>query len=161
MSKTMRTALFPGSFDPFTTGHADLIDRGLKLFDRIIIAIGYNEHKRGWIPVEEREKAIKDYYADEPRIDVLTYTTLTIDLAKAQHADFILRGIRNVTDYDYETQIALTNRQLAGIETLFLNASPMLSTISSSMVRELSHFGHDIKAFIPQGMHYTLPSSGK
>ena len=147
--------LFPGSFDPFTKGHADLVERGLQLFDSIVIAVGYNENKEGWIPVEERVRALKALYANEPRVTVESYTGLTIDFAKQCGAVAILRGIRSVKDYEYEMQLADVNKQLSGIETLLLFANPQYSSVSSSIVRELAHFGKDIKPFLPEGLHYS------
>ena len=147
--------LFPGSFDPFTKGHADLVERGLQLFDSIVIAVGYNENKEGWIPVEERVRALNALYANEPRVTVESYTGLTIDFAKQCGAVAILRGIRSVKDYEYEMQLADVNKQLSGIETLLLFANPQYSSVSSSIVRELAHFGKDIKPFLPEGLHYS------
>lgn len=144
------TCLFPGSFDPFTLGHADIVKRALALFDSIIIAVGYNEHKAGWIPVDERVRTISQLYKDEPRISVESYSCLTVDFAREKGAAAILRGIRSVKDYEYELQIADVNRQLAGIETVLLFADPKLASISSSVVRELAHFGKDISEFLPQ-----------
>ena len=143
----MSKAIFPGSFDPFTLGHADIVERGLRLFDHLVIAVGYNEQKQGWMPVEERLEALKALYKDEPRISIESYTTLTVDFARMVGADAILRGIRSVKDYEYELQIADVNRQLAGIETVILFANPQLASISSSVVRELAYFGHDITPY--------------
>ena len=150
-----RGLLFPGSFDPFTKGHADLVERGLQLFYSIVIAVGYNENKEGWIPVEERVRALKALYANEPRVTVESYTGLTIDFAKQWGAVAILRGIRSVKDYEYEMQLADVNKQLSGIETLLLFANMQYSSVSSSTVRELAHFGWDIQAFLPIGLHYS------
>ena len=150
-----RGLLFPGSFDPFTKGHADIVERGLQLFDSIVIALGYNENKEGWIPVEERVRALKALYANEPRVTVESYTGLTVDFAKQCGAVAILRGIRAVKDYEYEMQLADMNKQLSGIETLLLFANPQYSSVSSSIVRELAHFGKDIKPFLPEGLHYS------
>ena len=149
-----RGLLFPGSFDPFTKGHADIVERGLQLFDSIVIAVGYNENKEGWIPVEERVRALKALYANEPRVTVESYTGLTVDFAKQCGAVAILRGIRSVKDYEYEMQLADMNKQLSGIETLLFFANPQYSSISSSMVRELAHFGKEIRSFLPEGLHY-------
>ncbi len=145
----MSRAIFPGSFDPFTRGHADIVQRGLDLYDEIVIAIGYNEQKTGWKPVEERLETIRSLYAREPRISVTKYNDLTIDVARREGADVILRGIRNVKDFEYEYDMALVNRKLSGLETVFLPASPELSVISSSIVRELAHFGRDTSEFLP------------
>ena len=150
-----RGLLFPGSFDPFTKGHADLVERALQLFDQVVVAIGFNEHKPGWIPVQERVDALKALYANEPRVMVESYTGLTIDFAKQCGAVAILRGIRSVKDYEYEMQLADMNKQLSGIETLLLFANPQYSSVSSSIVRELAHFGKDIKPFLPEGLHYS------
>ena len=155
MSTRHKKVIFPGSFDPFTRGHADLVERGLQLFDEVVVAIGYNERKPGWIPVQERVDAIKAFYANEPRVAVESYSCLTVDFAKQCGATAILRGIRTVTDYEYEMQLADVNKQLTGIETLLLFANPQLSAVSSSVVRELAHFGKDIKPFLPEGLHYS------
>ena len=155
MSTQPKRVLFPGSFDPFTKGHANLVERGLELFDHVIIAVGYNENKPGWIPVQERVSALKALYANEPRVTVDSYSCLTVDFARQCGAKAILRGIRSVKDYEYEMQMADVNRQLSGIETILLFADPQLSAVSSSIVRELAHFGKDIKPFLPEGLHYT------
>lgn len=144
-----RLVLFPGSFDPFTRGHADIVRRALEMFDGIVIAVGYNEQKTGWIPVEERVTAIRKLYADEPRITVERYTGLTVDFAREQGIGIIIRGVRTVADFEFEMQLADVNRQLTGIETILLPASPQLASLSSSIVRELAHFGHDVSAFLP------------
>ena len=150
-----KVALFPGSFDPFTRGHADIVERGLRLCDRLIIGVGYNEQKQGWIPVEERVSALRQLYAEEPRISVVAYNTLTTDLAQKVGATIILRGVRSVKDYEYELQMADINRQLAPeVETVVLFSNPSLASVSSSVVRELAHFGRDIQEWLPQGLHY-------
>ena len=155
MSTQPRRVLFPGSFDPFTKGHANLVVRGLQLFDHVVIAVGYNEQKQGWIPVQKRVEALKTLYAGDSRVTVESYSCLTADFAKQCGATAILRGIRSVKDYEYEAQMADVNKQLTGIETVLLFAAPQLSSISSSVVRELAHFGKDIKPFLPEGLHYT------
>lgn len=154
MSNDKRIAIFPGSFDPFTIGHANLVERGLQLFDELTIAVGYNESKAGWIPTEERVDALRALYAGNARVHVESYSCLTIDFAEQVGARAILRGVRNVKDYEYELQIADINRQLTGIETVLLPALPQLANISSSVVRELSHFGKNISQFLPQGLKY-------
>lgn len=154
MNTQPKKVIFPGSFDPFTKGHADLVARALQIFDQVVVAIGYNEHKPGWIPVQERVDALKALYAKEPRVTVESYSCLTIDFAKQCGATAILRGIRTVADYEYEMQLADVNKQLSGIETLLLFANPQYSSVSSSMVRELTHFGKDIQPFLPIGLHY-------
>ena len=147
----MRTAIFPGSFDPFTRGHADVVRRGLTLFDHVIIAVGYNEQKAGWMPVDRRVAALEALYADEPRVSIRRYSNLTADFAREVGASFILRALRSVKDYEYELQIADVNRRLTGIETVILLADPQLASISSSVVRELAHFGQDVGRWLPDG----------
>ena len=144
-----KKGLFPGSFDPFTRGHADIVKRALGLFDEVIIAVGYNESKKGWLTPEERVRTISKLYADEPRITVESYTGLTVDFAREHGVTAIIRGVRTIADFEYEMQMADVNRQLAGIETILLPASPQLSSISSSVVRELAHFGRDVSSLLP------------
>lgn len=152
----MNKVIFPGSFDPFTIGHANLVERALKLFDEVIIAVGYNEQKTGWLPVEERVRALREYYAGIPQIYIECYTGLTVDFAQSQGARFILRGVRSVKDYEYELGIADINARLADIETVVLLADPTISGISSSVVRELHLFGRDITPWLPQGLAYRI-----
>ncbi|MBQ8098691.1 MAG: pantetheine-phosphate adenylyltransferase [Bacteroidaceae bacterium] len=144
-----RIALFPGTFDPFTIGHASVVKRALPLFDRIVIAIGINEGKHAMLSVEERMAQIEAIYKDEPRVEVKSYNKLTTDFAQELKAQFILRGIRSIRDFEYERDIADLNRQLTGIETVFLFTEPQLAYVSSSAVRELKTFGKDISSFIP------------
>ena len=143
------TVLFPGSFDPFTIGHADLVKRALALFDEVVIAVGINEEKAGWMPADERLSTLRQLYNKEPRVRVESYTGLTTDFAQAIGATAILRGVRSVKDFEYEQQMADINRQLTGIETVILFARPELAAISSTLVRELAHFGKDITPFLP------------
>ena len=151
------SALFPGSFDPFTRGHADIVRRGLRLFDHIFIAVGVNEQKHGWIPVEERVRALREFYKDEARISVVSYSTLTVDFARELGAQYILRGLRTHKDYEYELQMADVNRQLApDIDTVVLFSDPELTTVSSSIVRELAHFGRNIGEWLPEGLVYLM-----
>lgn len=145
----MKTAIFPGSFDPFTIGHASIVERGLPLFDRIVIGVGINESKRSLYSVTERVRAISELYAGEPRIRVVSYDDLTIDLARRENAGFILRGLRSVKDFEYERDIANMNERLAGIETVLLFTEPHYASISSSVVRELIAFGKDVTDFLP------------
>ena len=152
----MKKAVFPGSFDPFTIGHANLVERAVKLFDEVIIAVGYNEHKTGWLPIEERVRALREYYKDNAQIRVASYTGLTVDFAESKRAQFILRGVRSVKDYEYELGIADINSRLADVETVVLLADPNISGISSSVVRELHHFGRDITPWLPQGLNYII-----
>jgi len=153
----MNKAVFPGSFDPFTIGHADLMERGLKLFDEVIIAVGYNEHKAGWLPVEERVRALRAYYADTAGVTVESYNDLTVDFAIRHETGFILRGVRCIKDYEYEAGIADINKKLTGIETVILLSDPNMSAISSSAIRELHHFGRDITPWLPRGLAYRFP----
>lgn len=147
-----RIALFPGTFDPFTIGHESLVRRGLLLVDEIIIAIGINDAKKTYFPIEKRVQMIQDLYRDEPRVKVESYDNLTIDFAKEKNANYILRGIRSVIDFEYEKTIADMNRTLSGIETFVLFTEPALTHISSSLVRELLRFGKKVDNFIPQNM---------
>lgn len=144
-----RIALFPGTFDPFTIGHKSLVERGLTCVDEIVIAIGINEKKKTYYTLEQRIEAIRRLYADEPRVRVVSYSGLTVEVAQREKAQFILRGIRSVIDFEYEKSIADVNRQLTGIETLLLFTEPAYAHVSSSVVRELLHFGKDVSPFIP------------
>ncbi len=145
----MRIALFPGSFDPFTRGHQAIVERALPMFDKLVIAIGVNRAKKGWMPVEERLERLRELYAKESRVEVVTYETLTMDLAAQYGAKYILRGVRSVTDFEYERTIADANRRIAGLETIFLISDAETSHISSSLVRELASFGRDITDLLP------------
>lgn len=148
-NEEMRTAIFTGSFDPFTIGHADIVDRALPLFDRIVIGVGVNERKRCLLTADERVAAIERVYKDEPRVEVRQYSDLTVDLAQREGAHFIIKGIRSVKDFEYEREQADVNLRIGGVETLFLFASPQLASVSSSVVRELIHFGRDASEFLP------------
>lgn len=150
----VRTAVFPGSFDPFTKGHESVLRRGLKLFDRIVIGVGINESKRMEQTAERRIAALRRLFADDERIIVEGYSDLTVDFAARHQADFILRGVRSVKDYEYEINIADVNRRLTGIETVILFTEPEWAFLSSTMVKELKHFGKDIRPFIPDGLDY-------
>lgn len=143
------TGIFTGSFDPYTIGHDDILRRALPLFDHIVIGIGVNERKSYMQSAEERMKTIKAIYADETKVEVKTYNDLTIDFARRENASYIIKGVRSVKDFEYERDQADINRQLSGIETLLLYADPRYSAVSSSMVRELIHFGQDVSRFLP------------
>lgn len=145
----MRTAIFPGTFDPFTIGHDALVRRALDLVDELYIAIGINTEKRTMLSLEERIERITTLYGDEPRIHVVSYEGLTTDFAQSVGAKFIIRGVRNTIDFEYEKNIADINRMLTGIDTLLLISEPQHAAISSSMVRELAHFGKDISKYLP------------
>jgi pantetheine-phosphate adenylyltransferase len=147
-----RIALFPGTFDPFTIGHESLVKRGLTVMDEIVIAIGVNDSKKSFFSVEKRIQMISELYADNPRVSVESYNTLTVDFANKIGAKYILRGIRSVIDFEYEKSIADMNRTISEIETFVLFTEPSLSHISSSIVRELMQFGHDVSEFIPKGL---------
>ncbi|MBP3689095.1 MAG: pantetheine-phosphate adenylyltransferase [Bacteroidaceae bacterium] len=152
----MKSVLFPGSFDPFTSGHANLVERALAIFDQVVIGIGYNIAKPGWIPVAERVRALREFYMAEPRVKVISYDRLTVDAAREQGTRFILRGVRSIQDYEYELRLADTNRQIEGIETVILFSDIRYGHLSSSMVRELHHFGRDIMQFLPHGLKYNI-----
>jgi pantetheine-phosphate adenylyltransferase len=145
-----KTAFFPGSFDPFTKGHADIVERGLKLFDDIIIGIGTNTNKKRYFEIERIDLEIRGAFKNDPRVTVVHYDDLTASVALKYGAQFILRGLRNTTDFEYENTISQVNRQLAKeLETVFLITAPELAPISSTIVRELHKFGADISPYIP------------
>ena len=148
----MRKAIFPGTFDPFTLGHHSIVKRTLAFMDEVIIGIGYNDQKHCLLPIEKRLESIRKVYVDEPRVKVLAYSGLTVDFAQEQGAEFMVRGIRSVKDFEYEESIADINRKLSGIETIFLFTEPELSAVSSSVVRELLRYGKNVEAFLPEGM---------
>ncbi|HLP14010.1 MAG TPA: pantetheine-phosphate adenylyltransferase [Flavobacteriales bacterium] len=147
-----RVAVFPGSFDPFTIGHHNLVVKALPLFDKVIVAMGQNSTKTPFIDGEVRLKALKALFANEPKVEVVTFTGLTVDLCKQQGANFILRGLRNGTDFDYEKAIAHMNNSLVNhIETVFMLTEPKNENISSTIVREISKNGGDITPYLPKG----------
>lgn len=144
-----KTAIFAGSFDPFTIGHKDVADRVLPLFDRLVIAVGVNREKKGRHSVDDRVETIRRVYADNPKVEVVSYDTLTTDLAARYDARYMVRGVRSILDFEYERNMADINRSLTGVETVLLFADPALGHISSSMVRELEAFGKDITQYLP------------
>ena len=148
----MKKAVFPGSFDPITLGHLDVINRGLALFDEVIIAIGVNTDKKHMFSLEERKLHIENAFKNEPRIKVSTYKGLTVDYCKTVKADYILRGLRNSTDFNYEQSIAQTNSTLAKIESVFLVCAPNVSNISSSIVRDIIRNGGDFRTLVPKSV---------
>ena len=148
----MRRAIFPGTFDPFTIGHYSIVTRALTFMEEVTIGIGINENKNTYFPIEKRVEMIQKLYKNEPRIKVMSYDCLTIDFAQQVDAQFIVRGIRTVKDFEYEETIADINRKLAGIETILLFTEPELTCISSTIVRELLSYNKDISMFIPEGM---------
>jgi pantetheine-phosphate adenylyltransferase len=145
----MKRALFPGSFDPFTVGHLDIIERGISFFDEIVVGIGHNSEKKYMFSLEQRLAFVAACFADEPRVKVASYKGLTVDFCSEIKADFILRGIRNNGDFEFEKAIARTNRHLSKIETVFLLTSAQNSYVSSSIVREIIRNKGDYSSFIP------------
>lgn len=145
----MKKAIFPGSFDPITNGHYDIIQRAIPLFDEIVIAIGVNAEKKYMFSLEERKRFIEETFKDNPSVSVVTYEGLTIDLCKKLKAGFILRGLRNPADFEFEKAIAHTNRKLSKIETVFLLTAANTSYISSSIVRDVIRNGGDYTVLVP------------
>ena len=143
-------AIFPGTFDPFTIGHADIVRRALTFTDHIVIAVGINERKHTLAELEDRLNIIRRIYDHEPRVSVSSYDGLTVDYAAEVGANTIIRGVRNIADFEYERNMADINRHLSGVETVLLFSSPELACVSSSMVRELIHLGKPVDEFIPQ-----------
>ena len=154
-----RIALFPGSFDPFTRGHESIVRRALPLFDRFIIAIGVNADKRSFMTMEQRKAWIESVFNDDPRVEVLTYSGLTGDLAREVGAQFIVRGVRLIQDFENEKHLAEINRDLTGIETILLYTLPEYSHISSSIVRELVRYGQDVSPYLPEGADTSILQS--
>ncbi len=144
-----KRALFPGSFDPITNGHVDIINRALPLFDEVLIAIGKNADKKYMFDLEQRLNFMKEVFGKNTKIKIVTYTGLTVDFCKLNQIDFILRGLRNPADFEFEKAIAQTNRKLANIETIFLLTSADTSFISSSIVRDIIRNGGNANDFIP------------
>ena len=145
-----RLALFPGTFDPFTNGHLDVVRRGAALFDEVIIALGNNSSKTRYLPVEQMLGLIAHVFCDEPRVRVRAYKGLTADFAREVGARFLLRGLRNTTDFEYENTIAQANRHVnPELETVFLITSPALAAISSTIIREIHRFGGNVNDFVP------------
>lgn len=145
-----RVALFPGSFDPFTKGHYDIVIRGLKLFDEIIVAIGQNTKKQRYFPLELMIEKITETFAKEDKIKVVTYNELTASFVKKFDARYLLRGLRNTTDFEYENSIAQVNKYLnSDLESVFLITSPEYAAINSSIIREVHRYKGDINVFLP------------
>ena len=148
-SGARRVALFPGSFDPFTRGHESIVRRALPLFDELIIAVGVNPTKRAFMDAETRMRFIREVMADEPRVRVISYEGLTVDIARECGARFLLRGVRMIQDFENEMHMAEINRRLGGIETVLLYTLPEFSHISSTIVRELYNYNQDVSDYLP------------
>ena len=148
----MRRAIFPGSFDPITLGHYDIIKRGVTLFDEVIVAIGVNAEKKYMFSLEQRKAFIEDSFKDEPKVTVVTYKGLTVDFCLKHNVEFILRGLRNPADFEFEKAIAHTNRDLAPIETVFLLTAAKTSYIASSIVRDVIRNDGDYTKLVPKSV---------
>ena len=146
-----RIAFFPGSFDPFTVGHHSIVMRALPLFDKIVVAIGTNAAKYAMMSESRRVEALRELYADNEKIEVISYEGLTVDAAKMCGAKFILRGVRMIQDFEYEKNLAEVNRSISGLETVLLYTLPEFGHISSSIVRELIRYGRDVSSLLPDG----------
>ena len=152
-----RIALFPGSFDPFTNGHLDIVRRGTALFDEVIVAIGTNSSKQRYVPVEQMQALLLEVFRDEPQVSVRTFKGLTAEFAREVGAHYLLRGLRNSLDFEYEKPIAYGNQHInTELETVFLLTSPLLGAISSTIIRDIHRFGGDVTAFLP----YAMPPLG-
>jgi pantetheine-phosphate adenylyltransferase len=148
-----KIAVFPGSFDPITLGHDSILKRALPLFDRIILAIGDNPDKKPYFPVEKRISWLKALYKDEPKIEVVVYSGLTVDFCRKNHVKYILRGLRTSADFEFERTIGLMNKAMyPEIETVFLLCDPAYAALSSSIVRDILKNGGDVSRFVPEGM---------
>lgn len=145
-----RICLFPGTFDPITRGHVDIVQRSVNLFDKLIIAIGVNANKQPMFPLEQRKEWIREIFKEYPNVEVTDYTGLTINYCKEIGANYMMRGIRYISDFEYEKAIADMNRELAPeVETIFLTCAPEYSTVSSTIVRDVIRNGGDVSAFVP------------
>jgi pantetheine-phosphate adenylyltransferase len=158
----MRICLFPGTFDPVTLGHTDIIDRALPIFDKIVIGIGKNINKEPMFSEQQRIEWVKDIYAENTKVDAVIYEGLTVDCCKEIGANFILRGIRYVNDFEYEKAIADMNRSLAqNIETVFLTCLPQFTSVASTLVRDVLRNGGDVSKFLPDAVNKTIQNSVK
>ncbi len=145
-----KTAIFPGSFDPFTKGHEDIVIRSLKIFDKVVVAMGHNSKKNRYFDVDKMLNYIKTAFQDNERVEVTIYDELTADLAKKYNASYLVRGLRNTTDFEYENSISQINKYLnIDLETVFLITSPELAPISSSIIREVHKYGGNVSPFLP------------
>lgn len=154
-----RIALFPGTFDPVTLGHTDIIDRALPLFDKLYIGIGRNINKTPMFSEDQRLKWLQDIYANEPKVEAIVYEGLTVECCRAVNANFILRGIRYVNDFEYEKAIADMNRSLQGnIETVFLTCLPQYTSVASTLVRDVLKNKGSVVQFLPDAVNKTIES---
>ena len=145
-----KIALFPGSFDPFTKGHLDIVNRSLELFHKVIVAIGHNSKKHRYFEILKTKVSIENHFQGNPHVEVMVYDELTAQIAKKKDAQYLIRGLRNTTDFEYENSISQINRHLnLDLETVFLITSPQFAHINSSIIREVHKYGGDISAFIP------------
>lgn len=157
----MRIALFPGTFDPVTFGHIDIIERSLPLFDKVFIGIGLNANKKPMFSAEQRVLWLEDIFRGEPKIEALVYEGLTVDCCKRIGAGYVIRGIRYVSDFEYEKAIADMNRSLdPGIETLFLTCLPKYTSVASTLVRDVLRYGGDVSQFVPDAVLKTIRQAG-
>ena len=148
-----KVAIFPGSFDPFTRGHEDIVKRSLLLFDKVIIAIGHNNQKKRYFDLEIMKECIREAFQNQDNIEVVSYNELTADLADRHEAQFLIRGLRNTTDFEYENSISQINKYLKqGLETIFLITSPDLAPISSTIIREVHKYDGDVSPFLPYNL---------
>ena len=156
MSEKFIRAIFPGSFDPITNGHLDVIRRGMKLFNELIVAVGRSPIKNSLFTPKERVEMIAELIADMPGVSVESFEGLTVEYAAQKKADVILRGLRSLTDVQYEFQLAMTNRAVAGIETVFIMTSEQYGFTSSTMIREVASLGGDVSRLIPDNVYRRL-----
>lgn len=157
-----RTCLFPGTFDPVTLGHIDIIDRALPLFDKLVIGIGRNVNKEPMFSEEQRLQWIREIYKNNPKVEAVVYEGLTVDCCESVGASFILRGIRYVNDFEYEKAIADMNRSLDGhIETVFLTCLPQFTSVASTLVRDVLRNGGDVSQFLPAAVNFSIKNKSK
>ena len=158
---TQRLAIFPGTFDPITNGHVDVIERGSHLFDELIVAVGENPEKQSLMDQSQRVAVIREIAAPWPNVRVEPFTGLTVHFARSVGAHAILRGIRNTTDLHFEFQLALTNRVVAGVETVFVMTNPQLAFTSSSLIKQIARMGGDVSALVPPQVYEALRKLGR
>ncbi|MCU4173757.1 pantetheine-phosphate adenylyltransferase [Carboxylicivirga sp. N1Y90] len=152
----IRTAIFPGSFDPFTVGHEDVVRRGLSLFEKIVIAVGYNSNKKDFFPLEDRMQWIRDVFVDDDRVVVEKYEGLTVEFAREIKCTHILRGIRTAADFEYERAIAQVNKAMSGIDSVFLLTTPEHTPVNSGIVRDIVKHGGDAGQFLPEAIKINI-----